>query len=889
MAVPLPVQLQQGELGYRNDSGEASRSGSDSVAWSRDTSDDPQSGAVRGLGRVAPVLRRRVLEEAPAEKNFTKKSTMKRAGAARGAAAAQVAAKSEVFSHMDAVRTCRESSFFFPKNGQQAKLGLNGRGTVTQVCTFEGSLEDYLQLRSTDGSSSGEGLSSSASERGCSDDKAISAASSVDGATPARNVSEASRQSSQPAAAEGGDLDAASAGCLEDGERQPSAQSSTGAAASTRERSDASQGSLPEVADESAAGSEETAPAEEPREDAAKPKTGRLIELEMKDGCVVWPTDRPVIPLPLWQLTSFSHEPLTAEQWAQLPTVGTAGPYSQLLEAPLAALSPAEIRHAYVPGLLSRLRGMSSTPMPQPVALPPLKLPVGCEAPPLSVQIGTVQSIPSAAEKSGQSTRQISGAANQPRRSNSFSSGPVFPSLNNQATGGSRGVMYANFSNKHFIQHVPTGAEGEVLRTEDDGASLIVRIKNGRVKKFARSDCRVTKAVCTPTKAPSERQLTAAAHHHALAMLISRANRAQQEAAALPLGLQKNNASLGAKPEQQNATVSNTTQLLPPCLGPRSKSLLSLFSFGKTDVAEAPTIAAQSQGKNLSINPALRGADQIPKIDDLVKIAQEHAINTATNTLCIAGPTSEPSIREIGSHVAVEAVRTKKYVLDDGEEGSMVPVFSSESQALQAREAEEARRRQQQQAALPLDPTQILLERHRELEELKRQQLNAQEDEIIYAQDAPDATRAPGIVSPTVIKETLVVPPKDSDNTRHLVRAPGIVHPLVEDAPDLEIIRPAASQAPGSQMPSNSYAAEETAGGVEWYAGLQQQMRAQLMQHYAQTGDLQAATAALTGAGIPLPASCVPFPFNMGAPNVQRRQAKVLRDEADQIQFAPIA
>nr|CCA30154.1 hypothetical protein, conserved [Neospora caninum Liverpool]CEL71314.1 TPA: hypothetical protein, conserved [Neospora caninum Liverpool] len=940
MTSPLAVQLRQ-ELGCRYDSGGASNGYSDSVAWSRSTSGDLQHAKFPGMGRVAPVLRRRVVGESgvDGEKQQITKSAGGSSpnggnGAHRPPPAFRSRAKPELFSHKDAVLACKGSNSFFSNLGQQGKFGSQSRGTVTQVCTFEGTLEDYFQLRSTDGSSGGEGSSCSASERGSSDDKASTPGNSLDGATPDRRISAASRQPSLPASKDGAHLSGALAadGNVEtDDERQPSGKSTgSGVLSAGRDRSDASRGSLCEATgglEETVAGIDERSAGERDQSAAQEQtaanqmgeKRGRLIELEMKDGCVVWPTDRPVIPLPHWQLTSFSQEPLNAQQWAQLPTVGGLSPYAELLEQPAAStVAAVDIRRAQASSNASRQRGASTPPAAQPVqtTLPRIKLPVGCEAPPLTVQIGTLPYFTAASEQApssptGQVSRQNSGNAGRALRCNSFSAGPRFPSLGAHRRDGLPGAMYTDFSNKHFIQHKTTGAEGEVLRSEDNGASLVVRLKNGRIKKFDRTQCRVIKAVCTPSKTPSDRQLTAAAHHHALAMMMNRSAHAAAGTPGLAHPLQFGSAQsntnarlpagLNSTGEQSNAPAdkANLRKLSMetlPFLGSASKSLLGFLSLGRTEAPNAPAAhshaALPDKDQRLSINPALRGADQVPRVEDLVKFAQQQASSTTANTLVVGGPTSHPSIRAVGSHVSVEAVRTKKYVLDDGEEGNMVPVFSRGYESLQAQEAEEA---QWLQEAGPQDPAEILRERHRALEELRQRQMEAQEEEIIYAQDAPEATLAPGIVAPTIIKESLVMVPKEQDDTRQLVRAPGIVHPLVMDVPDLEIIRPAtnAHQPMVPQILGSSYA-PENGMGVEWYASLQQQVKNQLLQHYARTGNLQAATAAVTGSGFPAPQGYVSemspyFGHNMGAPAVQRRQAKVLREEADQIEFVPMA
>ncbi|EPR59593.1 hypothetical protein TGGT1_212770 [Toxoplasma gondii GT1] len=940
MAGPLALQPRQGDLGCRYESSDASQGFSGSVAWSRNTSGDLQCGTIPGMGRVAPVLSRRVVLQSEVDGN---KGTTKQAGAVpakRGYVAPNPPpalrnrAKEEPFSHEDAVQACKGSNLFFSNIGH-GKWGIQSRGNVTQICTFEGTLEDYFQMRSTDGSSGGEGSSCSASERGFSDDKASTGGNSFDGATHDRRTSDASRQFSHTGSNANTQLDAAlagNAGIEADDERQPSGHSTRSSLVPTeRERSDASRGPLVEALggvdqtgadkDEKSAPGRDQSAAKEQNEGTTQggEKRGRLITLEMKDGCVVWPKDRPVIPLPHWQLTNFSQEPLDAQQWVQLPTVGGLSPYAELLEGHMAsAVAATDIRQAHAPGTTNRYWG-SSTPMPQPVqtTLPRIKLPVGCEAPPLSVQIGTMPFLTPASDQASNSTsrqasRQASGTVGRHLGSTKSVGGPLFPALGGQACQGAPGAMYTNFSNKRFIQHKPTGAEGEVLRSEDNGASLIVRLKNGRIKKFDSTQCRVTKAVCTPTRTPSDKQLTAAAHHHALAMMMNRAAHAAAGrpgvAPALQFGVANRSSDRGlaaghsATVEQPNVHASsvNPRKLSIDTLsliGSASKSLFGLLSIGRK---EAPSASATGEngsqatsGLRLSINPAMRGADQVPRVEDLVKFAQEQASTSTDNTLVVGGPTSHPSIRAVGSRVAVEAVRTKRYSLDDGEEGNMVPVFSPECQALQSQEAEEARWLQDMQQAAPESPDEILMERHRALEKLRQMQMAAQEEEIIYAQDAPEATLAPGIVAPTIIKDSLVVVPKEHDDVRQLIRAPGIVHPIV-DVPKLEIIHPARNAHPATVPQfSTSACTPDDDTGAEWYASLQQQVKNQLLHYYAQTGNLQAATAAVTGSGIHAPeiytSNMLPYFGDMGASAVQRRQATVLRDEADQIEFVPMA
>ncbi|PHJ25248.1 hypothetical protein CSUI_000897 [Cystoisospora suis] len=662
----------------------------------------------------------------------------------------------------------------------------------------------------------------------------------------------------------------------------------------------------------------------------------------MENGCVVWPTDRPVIPLPYWQFSGYANEPLTPQQWAQLPIVGSASPYAQLLDpsySPVGTQPDFEVRHAYAPGTRrSSRRGLSTPPLFSPPLngpLPRIKLPVGTEAPPLSMFLGPVPTNESpnyAAPPVLDSTSRALARDAPPlarrldwrrvsmpvsylhcnffgltaetagrhgvQRCNSFAGRPILSRLAGPPT--ESGSMFTAFHNQLFVRHTPSNGEGEVLRTEDEGASFVVRLRNGRIKKFPRSDCRVIKAVCTPTKGPSERALTAASHQHAMTMML---NQQTGLASALTIGTvpgpqsSMSLAQLGTR--SLNASVTSATRAPLPS-GSQGESdrkrgsLFELLKFRKNNVP--PPIHTKSNTgpqPKVPIHPTMRGAEQVPAIEEVLQLAQGKG--AAPNTVPLACAVSEPRIRAVDDQTSVETIRLKKYTIEEGqEEGNFVPVFSPECEELQT-EASEQRQRQDCQL-LSQDPKQLLLDRHRALEEMERRQQQREEEEVIYAQDAPEATRAPGIAPPTIIKESLVVvPPRDEeDDVSRLVQAPGIVLPCISEPPKMEIRRPSQARADATkslvyQLSSNSTQTTDDSG-IAWYSGLQQQFKDQLLKQYAATGSLQAATAAVTGAGFPLPETVVPFPFSsLGTPQVNRKQAKVLRDEADKIELQPIA
>lgn len=90
---------------------------------------------------------------------------------------------------------------------------------------------------------------------------------------------------------------------------------------------------------------------------------------------------------------------------------------------------------------------------------------------------------------------------------------------------------------------------------------------------------------------------------------------------------------------------------------------------------------------------------------------------------------SEPKIRAVEDQTSVETIRLKKYTIEEGhEEGNFVPFFPPECEGLQA----EASRQEQTQHpdGLSQDPRQLLLDRHRALEEIERRQQEKEEEEV---------------------------------------------------------------------------------------------------------------------------------------------------------------
>eukprot|EP00070_Physeter_catodon_P037268 XP_028344162.1 uncharacterized protein LOC114486101 [Physeter catodon] len=255
------------------------------------------------------------------------------------------------------------------------------------------------------------------------------------------------------------------------------------------------------------------------------------------------------------------------------------------------------------------------------------------------------------------------------------------------------------------------------------------------------------------------------------------------------------------------------------------------------------------------------------------------------NTVALKNMATIPAIRAVDSQVTVEAIRVKTYTLEGHEEENLLPVFSTDASKQNNRSSSIASAAARTAATYdergaPPDAAGLLLQKHSARQVLKKREEQLATDEVIYAQDAPEATRAGGIAPPTIVKESLVIPPKEDELLYYPLQAPGIMPPLNQYLNETGKSHTAGSRAPAWQGGSDvSSASTETpdmqhvngedhrrtgegqertaanvallldAEGPAWFSDLKAQFRNKLLHQYLQTGSMEAAALAVSSGG----------------------------------------
>ncbi|CDJ37098.1 hypothetical protein, conserved [Eimeria tenella] len=434
--------------------------------------DSPQRVRPAQLRRSKPQQQQQQQRRLPPKQQQHALFVQTRKQAAEAAAAAVASSASGVRGLLN-----RSDSAVSATSGATATSGVAKRGKLVAVTTYSGTLDDYLLLHSTDGSSNGSSSSCAASPlRGSSEEE-------LRGSSIPWNP----KQLQQAQQVNERDSRQVSDSCNEGAKQQQQVE------ASSRESSDTQQQQQPSTRSQSHNDEEEQQEHEQQQQQTSSSKDGgRLIvppAVRTPEGGERrhWPS----MTLSLLPHLSDLHEFPRIATFAQ-----NASELKKLAEAPFEAISPAaaalklqqqqrQQSRQKLPvhwTLADGLRSLCKIKKPEQTSMPPIKLPVYFpnESSPAA---GAAEASEAAAERAVQANGTASGCSSNCSRQNSNLEQPSRGSSNSSGSSAE-----GPFAEKVSV-HLKNGGQGRVVAVTPTN-NLVVKLQNGTHVEAHPSECR---------------------------------------------------------------------------------------------------------------------------------------------------------------------------------------------------------------------------------------------------------------------------------------------------------------------------------------------------------------------------------------------------------------